>query len=47
MLTPDPHVLQDQRVGRSESAVGEGVLEDPPSKGMLVFVDLAVCAKGT
>jgi len=47
MLTPDPHVLQDQQLGRSERVVGEGMLEDPPSKGMLVFVDLAVRAKGT
>ena len=47
MLTPDPHVLQDQQLGRSERAVGEGMLKDPPSKGMLVFVDLAVRAKGT
>jgi hypothetical protein len=47
MLTPDSHILQDERLGRSKCAIGEGVVEDPPSKGMLVFVDLAVCAEGT
>lgn len=47
ILTPDSHVLQDERFGRSERALGKGVLEDSSSKGMLVLVDLAVRAEGT
>ena len=46
IVTPDPHILQDGSLGRSERAVGEGVVEDPSSEGMFVLVDLAVRAEG-
>ena len=46
ILGPDPHILQDESLGRSERAVGEGMVEDPASEGMLILVDLAVRAEG-